>query len=146
MVSSELKCSLCLQMFVKPVTLSCGHTFCKYCLLQFFLRRSLSCGLCSSEFVTKHPFDLKVNVVVNNVCRSLNTKMFLKALKTQAKEMKASNLEQKLLKKYPLHPDSCSEVYSTWYREQIGDQSQMNRLQLLYAKFMQLIEILRPYV
>ncbi|KAF5286539.1 hypothetical protein FQR65_LT12543 [Abscondita terminalis] len=31
----ELKCSICTEMFIKAVTLSCSHTFCKYCITQW---------------------------------------------------------------------------------------------------------------
>jgi hypothetical protein len=30
-----LKCKLCTDIFKKPVTLTCGHTFCYNCLYKF---------------------------------------------------------------------------------------------------------------
>ena len=30
----DLQCSICLDFFFEPLTLQCGHTFCRVCLLQ----------------------------------------------------------------------------------------------------------------
>lgn len=30
-------CSICLDYMVKPVTTKCGHSFCEYCLDEYFL-------------------------------------------------------------------------------------------------------------
>ena len=33
-VRGHLKCPVCTELFYKPVTLPCGHSFCRHCLLQ----------------------------------------------------------------------------------------------------------------
>jgi len=33
----ELKCSICIELFITPVTLNCGHIFCQFCINQFEL-------------------------------------------------------------------------------------------------------------
>ena len=33
----ELKCSICIELFITPVTLNCGHIFCQFCISQFEL-------------------------------------------------------------------------------------------------------------
>lgn len=65
----ELECSFCLGMFVKPVTLGCGHTFCKFCALNYFMKNQLACGICRSEEIFEHPFDMKINVVLDSMSR-----------------------------------------------------------------------------
>ena len=33
----ELKCTICIELFITPVTLNCGHMFCQFCINQFEL-------------------------------------------------------------------------------------------------------------
>lgn len=56
-------------MFVKPVTLQCGHTFCQHCALTVFLKSQLTCGVCRSEDIYEHPFDLKVNINLDSISK-----------------------------------------------------------------------------
>ncbi|KAI6192916.1 RING-type domain-containing protein [Aphelenchoides fujianensis] len=42
---SQLKCPMCKQFFLKPVTLCCGHTFCKSCAKKW-LRSCTTCAVC----------------------------------------------------------------------------------------------------
>lgn len=41
----DLECILCSRYYLEPVTTSCGHTFCKGCLIRT-LDYGLSCPLC----------------------------------------------------------------------------------------------------
>mmetsp|Transcript_4840 Transcript_4840/g.9041 ORF Transcript_4840/g.9041 Transcript_4840/m.9041 type:complete len:330 (+) Transcript_4840:735-1724(+) len=41
----ELDCPLCLRVFYEPVTSSCGHSYCKNCLLECF-KRGRKCPIC----------------------------------------------------------------------------------------------------
>ena len=66
---------------IKPVTLSCGHTFCKFCVLNFFLSNTLACGICRSTDVFEHPFDLKINATIENIAQQINPKYYLKRFK-----------------------------------------------------------------
>jgi len=34
---SDMMCFICQDYFCLPYTTSCGHTFCKYCLDEYFL-------------------------------------------------------------------------------------------------------------
>lgn len=40
--SSELECSLCFRLFCRPVTTSCGHTYCKYVSFFSYIRKKES--------------------------------------------------------------------------------------------------------
>ncbi|XP_015922993.1 LON peptidase N-terminal domain and RING finger protein 1-like [Parasteatoda tepidariorum] len=46
--NQDFECSLCLQTFLEPITTSCGHTFCRRCLLRWFDHKP-SCPLCKSH-------------------------------------------------------------------------------------------------
>ncbi|KAG7262706.1 hypothetical protein CRUP_006136 [Coryphaenoides rupestris] len=43
-------CSVCLEVFLEPVTLPCNHSFCKPCFLQSVAQTSLCCPLCRTRF------------------------------------------------------------------------------------------------
>ncbi|KAJ1816362.1 E3 ubiquitin ligase, partial [Coemansia sp. RSA 2599] len=44
-LSEALQCTICIETFSSPHTLSCGHTFCKECLVQW-LAVSMMCPTC----------------------------------------------------------------------------------------------------
>lgn len=47
-VQEELQCSICTEMFVKAVTLSCSHTFCQYCIKQW-QKNKVVCPICRAR-------------------------------------------------------------------------------------------------
>lgn len=49
--AESLSCTLCLSLFHDPVTVGCGHTFCRHCLLQAVAAKP-SCPLCRAEITT----------------------------------------------------------------------------------------------
>ncbi|XP_054832916.1 LON peptidase N-terminal domain and RING finger protein 1-like [Eublepharis macularius] len=46
--TSDLECSLCIRMFFEPVTIPCGHTFCKECVERCLDHRP-NCPLCKQS-------------------------------------------------------------------------------------------------
>lgn len=44
---SIIKCPICFHLFTIPVTLLCGHSFCKGCI-----SRCLGCPICKKKFLT----------------------------------------------------------------------------------------------
>ena len=92
LLDRELRCSFCQEMFVKPVTLSCGHTFCRYCALDFFLNNTLACDVCKSTDVFEHPFDLKINTILDSISRQLNPKQYIRKLKNQNENLVKNEL------------------------------------------------------
>ncbi|CAN2390363.1 RING, partial [Pristimantis euphronides] len=65
----ELECSICLSLYTDPVTLRCGHNFCRVCI-HHYLDAQYGCGVyscpeCREEF-QKRP-TLKKNITLCNV-------------------------------------------------------------------------------
>lgn len=48
MFSEDFTCGICLELFIEPVTLTCGHTTCKFCVSEWFKRNQnkRECPLC----------------------------------------------------------------------------------------------------
>ena len=62
----QLGCTICLDIFVKPVSIPCGHNFCLGCLKRFWdTRRKCECPLCKESFKIRP--ELKVNVGLRDI-------------------------------------------------------------------------------
>lgn len=59
-----LSCSMCSSLFVEPITLPCGHTFCKFCLQDDFSSEVCTiCGATNTEEL-KAPTFLLHNIIL----------------------------------------------------------------------------------
>ena len=59
-------CFLCRDVFFNPVTIPCGHSFCKTCLCQSWSKhQSTFCPQCKRVFSTKP--DLSINRILADV-------------------------------------------------------------------------------
>ncbi|XP_033987017.1 E3 ubiquitin-protein ligase TRIM47-like [Trematomus bernacchii] len=59
LTEDQFQCSICLDVFTQPVSIPCGHNFCKACLTRHWEGKDLcKCPLCNEKF-TK---DLKLRV------------------------------------------------------------------------------------
>ncbi|XP_014909017.1 uncharacterized protein LOC106960437 [Poecilia latipinna] len=55
----QFQCSICLDIFTDPVSMPCGHTFCKACLTRHWAgKQECQCPLCNNKFDK----DLKLSV------------------------------------------------------------------------------------
>ncbi|XP_045485368.1 E3 ubiquitin-protein ligase rnf8 isoform X2 [Pieris rapae] len=45
MMETELQCSICAEIFICPVMLGCGHTFCQYCI-NLWKKNKKDCPIC----------------------------------------------------------------------------------------------------
>ncbi|XP_041829250.1 tripartite motif-containing protein 65 [Melanotaenia boesemani] len=74
--NSNLICAICLERFKIPVTIPCGHTFCKNCITIHWDTKSKSdigphCPICNEEFKTR-PI-LKRNVSLSVLTEAANS-------------------------------------------------------------------------
>ncbi|KAI2647277.1 E3 ubiquitin/ISG15 ligase TRIM25 [Labeo rohita] len=72
-LAEERKCSVCLDVFKDPVTIPCGHKFCKSCLNQCWENsHDCKCPFCKKTF-SKRP-DLKNNTAFREVLQFFQNK------------------------------------------------------------------------
>lgn len=58
---SIIKCPICFHLFTIPVTLLCGHSFCKGCI-----SRCLGCPICKKKFLTLPEKSIILSDLVNS--------------------------------------------------------------------------------
>ncbi|XP_032399886.1 E3 ubiquitin-protein ligase TRIM21 [Etheostoma spectabile] len=66
-METHLTCSICMSLFVDPVTTSCGHSFCKECLDRCFKHNDRLCPLCK-QILMKRP---EVNIVLRSIAEQV---------------------------------------------------------------------------
>ena len=71
-VDSELKCTICIEPFQTPVSLSCQHTFCRKCI-EPWLNQHQSCPTCRrSPRISQNEVFLPINTrIINNQLNQL---------------------------------------------------------------------------
>uniref|UniRef100_A0A8C5PSF4 RING-type domain-containing protein n=1 Tax=Leptobrachium leishanense TaxID=445787 RepID=A0A8C5PSF4_9ANUR len=70
----ELTCSFCLNIFTDPVTLPCGHSFCRTCIGNVMDTQGIgeySCPECKEKFRIKPA--LKRNQSLSNITESFQS-------------------------------------------------------------------------
>ncbi|XP_067865743.1 zinc-binding protein A33-like isoform X2 [Heterodontus francisci] len=84
--TKDVNCPLCLEFFTDPVSLDCGHNFCRSCITQCWETERNSCPECREEFPERN---LKVNRAVVSLAekaRKLNLNRKEKESKLQCEE------------------------------------------------------------
>ncbi|XP_059813986.1 zinc-binding protein A33-like [Hypanus sabinus] len=86
-LSEEVTCPICLDFFTDPVSLECGHNFCRSCITQCWEREQRnSCPECREEFADR---TLRVNRALANLAekaRNLNLNPKVKENKCHCEE------------------------------------------------------------
>merc|ERR1719436_1069357 len=76
-VPAEFECSICMKLLLDPVTVSCGHTFCRACLQRSLGYRGV-CAVCRAPIAAGQG----VNILV----RSIISERFPRALARRHRE------------------------------------------------------------
>merc|ERR1719436_2247488 len=62
-VPPEFECSICMKLLLDPVTVSCGHTFCRACLDRSLGYRSL-CAVCRAPVAAGQGVNILVKSII----------------------------------------------------------------------------------
>ncbi|XP_058496013.1 E3 ubiquitin/ISG15 ligase TRIM25 isoform X1 [Solea solea] len=99
-LEDELTCSICLSPFSCPVTIPCGHNFCRDCLLASW-EDVYCCPQCRCHFPTKP--ELKKNTVLSTVVETFT----LRSSKSEAEEEKEAEEEEEEEVETVVRCDTC---------------------------------------
>ncbi|XP_068118740.1 E3 ubiquitin/ISG15 ligase TRIM25-like [Hyperolius riggenbachi] len=75
-VRDEITCSVCQEVFKDPVTLSCGHNFCRSCITEVWDHqedRESSCPECMRRYINRP--DLQVNTRLRNIVEAFQLEL-----------------------------------------------------------------------
>ncbi|XP_068120169.1 E3 ubiquitin/ISG15 ligase TRIM25-like [Hyperolius riggenbachi] len=73
-VTAELRCSICMEIYRDPVTLSCGHNFCRGCITQAWNHQvdlqEYKCPECQKIYLNRPT--LVRNTTLHNICEAFH--------------------------------------------------------------------------
>ncbi|XP_033941505.1 E3 ubiquitin-protein ligase TRIM21-like [Pseudochaenichthys georgianus] len=99
LTEDQFLCSICLDVFTDPVTIPCGHNFCKACISEYWDRNVPSqCPNCKRVFNTKP--ELQVNTFISEMAAQFRQSAQQKA--------SSSSSEQHVVKPGEVPCDVCT--------------------------------------
>ena len=83
-----LECSVCLSMLCEPITIACGHTFCRRCLVNSLKRHKKKCPSCRAVCHTSAE-DADENSILKSIVTTLNPELYKQRLaETEAEKIR----------------------------------------------------------
>ncbi|XP_074533790.1 E3 ubiquitin-protein ligase TRIM21-like [Halichoeres trimaculatus] len=99
LTEDQFLCSICLDVFTDPVTIPCGHNFCKSCITEHWETSTMSqCPNCKKLFSTKP--DLEVNTFISEMVTQFR--------QSAQQEASSSSSEQQVSKPGEVPCDVCT--------------------------------------
>ena len=78
-LESQLECQICLSMICEPITIQCGHSFCRTCLVHTMRKSKKQCVVCRS-ICTTIPEEASENIMLKNIAVMINPEMYASRL------------------------------------------------------------------
>uniref|UniRef100_A0A8C4GWY0 Uncharacterized protein n=1 Tax=Dicentrarchus labrax TaxID=13489 RepID=A0A8C4GWY0_DICLA len=90
LTEDQFLCSICLDLFTDPVTIPCGHNFCKTCITEHWnINVQCQCPNCKEIFNTRP--ELKVNTFISEM-----TAQFRQSTQQKGKKAELGNTEAEI--------------------------------------------------
>ena len=77
----NLECLICLDLLCEPVSINCGHSFCKYCLFTY-LKKNANCPMCRKPTTSETKL-LNKNIILSDLAYSKNPDLYEKKKQQQ---------------------------------------------------------------
>ncbi|KAI2658251.1 tripartite motif-containing 65-like protein [Labeo rohita] len=76
MMEDHMQCTICLDPYKIPVTIPCGHTFCKVCISKFWdgKDKDFACPVCNVTFATRPQLNRNVSLSILSEAAASPTK------------------------------------------------------------------------
>ncbi|KAJ8007621.1 hypothetical protein DPEC_G00096080 [Dallia pectoralis] len=96
LTEEQVHCSICLDVFTNPVSIPCGHNFCRCCILDYWKTTALfQCPMCKKTFF-KRP-DISINTVLREIAEQFKGIRVSNAKHLQQLELKEEReLQEKI--------------------------------------------------
>jgi len=101
-IDPELECAICSDILFHPVSINCGHSFCKNCLLTALTSKP-QCPLCKTPCLIQEK-SLKENVTLKSIVENKYPEYIKKKEKQNPTEDKSKNLEEIKEEDVPFNP------------------------------------------
>ncbi|XP_028441741.1 E3 ubiquitin-protein ligase TRIM21-like [Perca flavescens] len=89
LTEDQFLCSICLDVFTDPVTIPCGHNFCKTCITQHWnINVPFQCPNCNKVFRTRP--ELRVNTFISEMAAQFRQSAQQKASSSSSSEQQVS--------------------------------------------------------
>ncbi len=75
LLNSSLECSLCLCLICEPVSISCGHSFCRTCLVKSLSRHKKKCPTCR-EICHVSAENAAENIMIKTLALAINSDVY----------------------------------------------------------------------
>lgn len=85
---NQLECSLCLNLICQPISISCGHTFCRLCLVKSLRHHKKKCPTCR-EICHISAENAPENIMIKTIVNALAAEAYAMRL-IEAESEKAS--------------------------------------------------------
>ncbi|XP_034390280.1 E3 ubiquitin-protein ligase TRIM39-like [Cyclopterus lumpus] len=88
LIEDQFLCSICLDVFTDPVTIPCGHNFCKACITQHWnINVPYQCPNCKKSFSTRP--ELQVNTFISEMVAQFRQSAQQKASSSSSEQQAA---------------------------------------------------------
>jgi len=99
-IKKYLKCTMCSDIFLDPVTLFCQHTFCSLCLENKVKKSMVTCHECQYQSFVSPTSNFKIKELIEHLYTKTELDLRLKRSETFdiSKECKESKLKREIRK------------------------------------------------